>query len=126
MGIVLDQVQQYLIGHLGRKDGGKGMIDIAQHGFIALGNLGYNRQAAAVGNGFIADQLSIFMEALADGIVVIIRAEGGRQLLKSLGIFLRPPVLQPPFTIILTAVGVKGMRDFMADDDADTAEIGTA
>ena len=73
------------------------MVDIAQDGFIALGKLRCDRQAAAVGNGFIADQFSIFMESLADGIVIVIRTKSGRQFLKGLRIPSRPPV----FLIVL-------------------------
>ena len=92
MGIVLNQVQQHLIGHLSCKNSRKGMVDIAQDGFIALGKLRCDRQAAAVGNGFIADQFSIFMETLADGIVIVIRTKSSRQFLKGLRILSRPPV----------------------------------
>ena len=68
------------------------MVDIAQDGFIALGKLRCDRQAAAVGNSFIADQLPIFMETLADGIVIVIRTKSSRQFLKGLRIPSRPPV----------------------------------
>lgn len=66
------------------------------------------------------------MKALADRIVVIIGAKSGRQFLKSFGISFRPPILQSSFTVVFTAIGIKGMRDFMTDDDADAPEIGPA
>lgn len=43
-----------------------------------MGQFRRNRQAAAVGNGFVADELAIFMEPLAEGIAIVIRTESSR------------------------------------------------
>ncbi len=41
-------------------------------------------------------------------------------------VLLVPPILQTAFTIVFAAVRVKGMGNFMPNDDADAAQIGTA
>lgn len=80
-----------------------------------------DRKAATISNGFIRYKLAIFCNARCQGIAAVIRCKGSGSFCKGVIIRLGPPVYEIAILIRMTAIGIKGMGYFMADDDTNAA-----
>ena len=61
MRVGLHALQEQLRRHFAGKNSGKTAVQIAQRVFVSAGDFRRDRQAAAVGNGFVGDESSIFI-----------------------------------------------------------------
>src|SRR5215469_5478876 len=84
-----------------------------------IGNLG-SRQ---ITNTFAKDKLAIVMDVGLNEVAIKLPDNAGRAFLEAFEVIGRPPVIETALSIVLGALIVKAVTDFVPDDDADSAVI---
>src|SRR5882724_8085118 len=97
------------------------------YGVFSLGSSFKGRvgdgQASDICDIFTEGQVPVDMKSIYGDILVILLHDEVGFLLKAVGVFRRPPILQIPVRIILTTLVIESMRHFMADHQPDGAVI---